>query len=114
MIQWQYVSGESSLTLATPTRPKFIGRYTVYFIAIFVIILHSALVLISEIWLSMGLLISGVFSKELDMLFYPNEKGQGFMEYGMLLVLIAVIVILVLTILGRATGNLFSNAISNI
>ncbi len=48
------------------------------------------------------------------MLFYPNEKGQGFMEYGMLLVLIAVIVILVLTILGRATGNLFSNAISNI
>jgi len=48
------------------------------------------------------------------MLFYPNERGQGFMEYGMLLVLIAVIVIFVLTVFGRAVGNLFSNVIANV
>ena len=48
------------------------------------------------------------------MLFYPNEKGQGFLEYGMLLVLIAVIVILVLTAFGRAVGNIFSNIIAKV
>jgi len=48
------------------------------------------------------------------MLFYPNENGQGFLEYAMLLVLIAVIVIFVLTIFGSSVGNIFSNVISNV
>ena len=48
------------------------------------------------------------------MLFYPSENGQGFLEYGLLLVLIAVIVIYVLTVFGRAVGNLFSNVIANV
>lgn len=48
------------------------------------------------------------------MLFYPKERGQGFLEYGLLLILIAVIVIYVLTVFGKAVGNLFSNVISNV
>ncbi len=47
------------------------------------------------------------------MLINQNERGQGFMEYGMLLVLVAVIIILVLKVFGNATGNLFSNIIQN-
>jgi len=42
------------------------------------------------------------------MLFLPREEGQGLVEYGMILVLIAVIVALVLLLLGPAVGNLFS------
>ncbi|MBL6983380.1 MAG: pilus assembly protein [Anaerolineales bacterium] len=48
------------------------------------------------------------------MLFHPREKGQGFLEYGMLIVLIAVIVILVLSAFGRAVDNIFSNIIVNV
>ncbi len=48
------------------------------------------------------------------MLFYPNERGQGFIEYAMLLVLVAIVVIFVLTIFGRAVGNIFSNVIANV
>ncbi|MBE9507641.1 MAG: Flp family type IVb pilin [Chloroflexi bacterium] len=46
------------------------------------------------------------------MLFLPNERGQGLVEYALVLVLIALVVILVLTLLGPAVGNTFSNVVS--
>jgi pilus assembly protein Flp/PilA len=42
------------------------------------------------------------------MLFNPREKGQGLVEYALILVLVAVVVIAVLTLLGPAIGNVFS------
>ena len=45
------------------------------------------------------------------MLFLPREEGQGLVEYGMILVLIAVIVAFVLLLLGPAVGNLFSSVV---
>ncbi len=42
------------------------------------------------------------------MLFSPKEKGQGLVEYALILVLVAIIVIAVLMILGPAIGNVFS------
>lgn len=45
------------------------------------------------------------------MLFLPREEGQGLVEYGMILVLIAVIVALVLLLLGPAVGNLYSSVV---
>lgn len=48
------------------------------------------------------------------MLFSPSERGQGLLEYGLIIVLVAVIVMLVLLALGPSTGNLFSNSVSNI
>ena len=48
------------------------------------------------------------------MLFAPKEKGQGLVEYALILVLVAVIVIVVLAILGPAIGDVFSNIIENI
>ncbi|MDO9347967.1 MAG: Flp family type IVb pilin [Anaerolineales bacterium] len=42
------------------------------------------------------------------MLFAPKEKGQGLVEYALILVLVAVVVIAVLTLLGPLVGNVFS------
>ena len=42
------------------------------------------------------------------MLFAAKEKGQGLVEYALILVLIAVVVIVVLTIMGPRIGNIFS------
>ena len=45
------------------------------------------------------------------MFFNRREEGQGLVEYALILVLVAVIVIAVLTILGPTIGNVFSNII---
>ena len=42
------------------------------------------------------------------MLFAPKEKGQGLVEYALILVLVAIVVIAALTILGPKIGNVFS------
>jgi len=42
------------------------------------------------------------------MLFAPKEKGQGLVEYALILVLVAIIVIAALMILGPIVGNVFS------
>lgn len=42
------------------------------------------------------------------MLFAPKEKGQGLVEYALILVLVAVVVIAILTLLGPSIGNVFS------
>ena len=38
----------------------------------------------------------------------PKEKGQGLVEYALILVLVAVVVIAVLTLLGPLVANVFS------
>ena len=48
------------------------------------------------------------------MLFAPKEKGQGLVEYALILVLVAIVVIAILALLGPAIGNVFSNIMSNI
>jgi pilus assembly protein Flp/PilA len=47
------------------------------------------------------------------MLFAPKEKGQGLVEYALILVLVAVVVIAVLTILGPIIGNVFTSIIGS-
>jgi pilus assembly protein Flp/PilA len=42
------------------------------------------------------------------MLYAPKEKGQGLVEYALILVLIAVVVIAILVVLGPQIGNVFS------
>jgi pilus assembly protein Flp/PilA len=43
-----------------------------------------------------------------NMLFAPKEKGQGLVEYALILVLVAIVVIAALMILGPIIGNTFS------
>lgn len=44
----------------------------------------------------------------LAMLFLHREDGQGLVEYALVLVLVAVVVIAILTLLGPQIGNVFS------
>jgi len=48
------------------------------------------------------------------MLFSPKERGQGMVEYALILVLVAVVVIVVLRLLGPAIGGWVSNIIGNL
>ena len=42
------------------------------------------------------------------MSFLPREEGQGLVEYALILVLVAVVVIAILTLLGPQVANVFS------
>jgi pilus assembly protein Flp/PilA len=46
------------------------------------------------------------------MLFSPKEKGQGMVEYALIIVLIAIVVIVVLTVLGTQISTVFSQITS--
>jgi len=48
------------------------------------------------------------------MLSAVSEKGQGLVEYALILVLVVIIVIVILAILGPAIGNMFSTVVPNI
>lgn len=41
-----------------------------------------------------------------------REEGQGLVEYGLILVLVAIVVIAILTILGPQIANVFSRVTS--
>lgn len=48
------------------------------------------------------------------MLFLPREEGQGLVEYALILVLVAIVVIAILLLVGPAIGNVFSVIVSAI
>jgi pilus assembly protein Flp/PilA len=48
------------------------------------------------------------------MLYAPKEKGQGLVEYALILVLVAVVVIVILSLLGPAIGSVFSDILDQI
>jgi pilus assembly protein Flp/PilA len=47
-------------------------------------------------------------------LFLPREKGQGLVEYALILVLVAIVVIAILLLLGPVIGNVFSNIVTSL
>ncbi len=48
------------------------------------------------------------------MLYLPREEGQGLVEYALILVLVALVVIVILAVFGPSIGNLYSNTIANL
>jgi len=48
------------------------------------------------------------------MLFAKEEKGQGLVEYALILVLVAIVVFAVLMLLGPIIGNVFSTINSSL
>jgi pilus assembly protein Flp/PilA len=50
--------------------------------------------------------------KVMNWTFYKD--AQGLVEYALIIVLVAIIVLVVLAILGPGVGNMFSNVVSNI
>lgn len=49
-----------------------------------------------------------------NMLFAPEEQGQGLVEYALILVLVSIVVIVILALLGPAIGKIFSNIVSSV
>ncbi len=45
---------------------------------------------------------------------FQSQNGQGLVEYALILVLVAMVVIAILLILGPIVGNTFSNIVANI
>ena len=45
---------------------------------------------------------------------YSREEGQGLVEYALILVLIAIVVIVALTALGGQIGNVFNKITTNL
>jgi pilus assembly protein Flp/PilA len=48
------------------------------------------------------------------MLYAPADKGQGLVEYAMIIMLVFLVVIIILATLGPAIGNMFSELIPKI
>jgi pilus assembly protein Flp/PilA len=46
------------------------------------------------------------------MIFLPREEGQGLVEYALILLFIAIVVVAVLLIFGPAVGNLYSTVVN--
>lgn len=43
-----------------------------------------------------------------------KERGQGLVEYALILVMVAIVVIVILVILGPAISNVYSNIVANL
>ncbi len=48
------------------------------------------------------------------MLFLSSERGQGLVEYALILVLVAIVVIAILLLLGPIIGNVFSTVVNSL
>jgi pilus assembly protein Flp/PilA len=48
------------------------------------------------------------------MLFLRQEKGQGLVEYAIILVFVAIVVISIIRLLGPRVGNIFSSINSSL
>lgn len=48
------------------------------------------------------------------MLLSVSTKGQGILEYALILMLVVVVIMIVFVLLGPAIGNMYSNVIFNI
>ncbi len=47
-------------------------------------------------------------------MYLPREKGQGLVEYALILVLVAIVVIAILALLGPQIANIFSQITSGL
>jgi pilus assembly protein Flp/PilA len=45
---------------------------------------------------------------------FSSQKGQGLVEYALLILLVGIAVIVLLALFGTGVGNMFSNIVSNI
>lgn len=48
------------------------------------------------------------------MLYTPKEKGQGMVEYALIIVLVAVVLIVVLALVGSQISTVFSQIVSGL
>lgn len=47
-------------------------------------------------------------------MFFLSQQGQGLLEYGLVIIFVAIVVIVLLVVFGGSVGNMFSNVIANV
>ena len=52
--------------------------------------------------------------REVKKMYLPREEGQGLVEYALILVLVAIVVIAILALLGPQIANIFSKVTSGL
>lgn len=45
------------------------------------------------------------------MIFLPREEGQGLVEYALIILFIAIVVVAIMLVFGTAVGNLYSTIV---
>ena len=55
-----------------------------------------------------------LYLQDVFMLFLPQEKGQGLVEYAIILALIAIVVIAIVRLMGAELGNTYSTINSSL
>ena len=45
---------------------------------------------------------------------FTSNKGQGLVEYALILVLVAIVIIVILALLGPSIGNIYSNVVTHL
>lgn len=53
--------------------------------------------------------IESSFGKDIIMLFAARETGQGLVEYAIIIVFVALVVVAIMRLLGPRVGNVFSS-----
>ena len=48
------------------------------------------------------------------MIFLPREEGQGLVEYALIILFIAIVVVAILLLFGPAVGNMYSHISNNL
>jgi pilus assembly protein Flp/PilA len=48
------------------------------------------------------------------MFLYSHLKGQGFVEYALIMLLVALVIIVVLALVGPYVGNMYSSVVSSL
>ncbi len=48
------------------------------------------------------------------MLYLPREEGQGLVEYALILILVAIVVVAIVALMGPQIGNIFSRITNGI
>ena len=47
------------------------------------------------------------------MVFHPRQRGQGLVEYALIILLVALVLILLVTLLGTQVSQLYSRIVTN-
>lgn len=47
-------------------------------------------------------------------MFFFGPRGQGLLEYGLVIIFVAIVVIVLLVVFGGSVGNMFSNIVANV
>jgi pilus assembly protein Flp/PilA len=45
------------------------------------------------------------------MLYHKKERGQGMVEYALLIVLLAIVVVVMIAVMGTSVSNMYSNIV---